>query len=237
MLARKLLGAKKGSLLYVGGKSAAIASSVSSSNSVPLSGLSGGIGTSAAIGDLVIVAFATGSNQDRTLSITTGYTLIGSELYANASSTDSNLRVAYKRLTAVDANVTIGPTQSSNDSGAVAIHVWRGTNATTPIDVTPTTATGTTGGQPNPPSITPVTAGAVIICAGGSAFFSGNSTFTSGLSNFQTAAEGTPIYKGNVGMGSFAWTSGAYDAAAFGGGAGGSGNYAWTAISFAIRPA
>jgi hypothetical protein len=226
-------------LQYVGGATASKAGSTSGTSTINLTALTGGIASAAAAGDLVIALFVTGSNTDRTLSITDGstdYTLIASELYSNGSTSDTNLRAAYKFMGVTpDTSVTFGATGNNQDAGAMIVHVWRGVDPTTPLDVAAVTATGTGTARPNPAAITPTTTGAVVIvaCGGGSGT---STTFTmSGLSNFLTIAQ-ADSFDATAGMGSFAWTSGSYDPAASTTGNTNAGN-SWAAITLALRPA
>ena len=222
---------------YVGGNTATKAGATSGNSTISLTALTGGISSSAAAGDIVIAVFATGSAADRTLSITDGttaYTLIGTELYSNGTTYDTNLRVAYKVLTAADATVTFGPTLNAQDAGAMALHVWRGVDSTTPLDVAATTATGTGSGRPNPPAITPVTAGSEIIVAGGAAAGTGAVFVGTGLSNFRTATS-VDTNDAMVGIGSFDWVSGTYDPAAWTGGTANAAD-SWASITLALRP-
>jgi hypothetical protein len=225
---------------FVGGRTATRAASTSGTVTLAInSGLTGGIASAAASGDFVIGIFATASTADRTLSITDGttdYTLIGSELYAN-DTYDTNLRVGYKRITA-DTAITFGATGNANDQGVIGACVFRGVNATTPIDVTTTTATGTDGSAANPPSITPVTPGAFIVCVGASAYdFASGQAFSSSLTDFFSVRNDAA---GNIIVMGFGhkddWSSGAFDAAAFTPVDTSSLN-SWAAMSIALRPA
>lgn len=202
---------------FVGGASAGKAGAVSANSTIALnSGLSGGIASSVSAGDLVLALFVTGTSSDRTLSITDGtnpYTLIGSELYKAGSNYSVNFRLCYKFMpSSPDTATTFGPTGSNNDGGASAVYVWRGVDPNTPLDVTAVQGTNTS--DPDPLSITPSTPGAIIIVAGGSGFV-GSATFTaSDLSNFVTVV-GPDTNDGVLGIGSYTWTSGAFDPGVF----------------------
>ncbi len=201
------------------------------------SGLTGGIASGVSSGDFVLAVFGTGSTANRTLSITDGttdYTLAGSQLYSNASGRDTNLRVAYKRVTS-DTSITFGPTGDAADAGAMAAYVFRGVDPTTPLDVTVTTATGTGAASPNPPAITPATAGAFIVCIGAAGHSAGTETFsTSGLVDFLTAGQ-NDTNDVTLGIGhKDDWSSGAYDQAAFSGPFGFT--ESWAAMTIALRP-
>ena len=100
-------------LQYVGSNTGTWAGANTGNNNVSLTALTGGLSASAAIGDIVVALYVTGSTADRTLSITDGtnaYTLVNTEQYSNGTTYDTNLRVAYKILTAADANTVFGPT-------------------------------------------------------------------------------------------------------------------------------
>lgn len=225
---------------FVGGATASKAGAASGTSTIALnSGLTGGIASSASSGDLVIAVFATGSNADRTLSITDGtnpYTLIGSELYSNGTTSDTNLRVAYKFITS-DTSVTFDATGNVDDAGAMAVYVFRNVDTTTPLDVTVTTATATGSTKANPPSITPTTAGAFIVCIGAAGHQDGTITFTSSdLTDFLTVGS-NDLYDASLGIGHIDnWTSGPFDAAAFGNSAVGDAISSWAALSLALRP-
>lgn len=212
-----------GRLVYVGGIVAGDSGNISS---VSLTSLTGGIGSAASVNDLVVVSVVAGFATS--ITIGTGYaTATGTtNMYSK-----NGFKVSYKYLTSADTSVSI--TQNGGNAGvAVAVHVWRNANATTQMDVTPTTWLGaeSTYVAVDPPSITPVTAQAVIIVvgAGGGDTASSNFTAPSGVINFLSTSGRTST----VGMGSFAWESGAYNPPAFGGRQPSNG----AATTLAIRP-
>jgi hypothetical protein len=150
----------------------------------------------------------------------------------NTSIAATNLRVAYKFITS-DTTVTFGPTGSTADAGAMAVYVFRGVNVSTPLDVTPTTATGSGSAAANPPSITPVTGGSYIVCVGSHGSASGAVFTSSDLTDFITVTS-SDTNDGTIGIGHYTdWASGAFDAAAFGTAAGSLS--AWSAMSIALR--
>lgn len=214
------------SIVFVGG-----AISIASSATVALnSGLTGGIASSAQSGDFVIGIIAEDDDTDLTMDITDGgssYDILGTELYVG-STYDINLRAAYKRISA-DTETTFS--SSGNINNAIkGVLVFRGVDAVTPIDVTTTTATGTSGAA-NPPSITPASQNCFIVAigAGGQVFESLPVYTASELSDFFTAKN-----DGALGFGYIpSWPGGACDPAAFAGGS----TAAWAAITVAIRSA
>lgn len=147
---------------FVGGKSA---TSESASYSVPLTGLTGGIATAPAAGDMVIVFSGYPSTTNGTPGITAPsvHTKVA-DLYSNGSTVDTNFDASYF-FAASTPETSVTVTGIANASGCVIL-VFRGVDPTTPLDATTTTITGITGFDPNPPAITPVTAGAVVVAGG-----------------------------------------------------------------------
>jgi hypothetical protein len=220
---------------YVGGNSGAWAGATSGNTTVSLTALTGGIASSAQAGDLVIAVYATGSSADRTLSITDGstaYTLIGSELYNNGLFVDANLRVAYKLLTAADASVTFGPTGNTSDAGVAAVYVWRGVNASTPLDIAANQTQSAAIARPQP--VTPVTSGAVIIGIVGAGIPATPSNFSASyLSGFVTRTS-SDTNSAVVGIGYVNWTGGTYTPAQW---TGGGNDAADIEMTIVLRPA
>jgi hypothetical protein len=201
------------------------------------SGLTGGIASSASSGDFVIGIIAQGENSDLTLSITDGtnpYELLGSELYVNGGY-DINLRAAYKRITA-DTTITFGTSFGSGISTAlVGVLVFRLVDATTPIDVAVTTATGTTN-DTDPPAITPTSPNCflVVIGAAGQVGESLPEYTSSELSDF-FAGKSVGFQPCSLGFGHIpSHPGGAFNPAVFGGTGGAS---AWAAMTVALRSA
>jgi len=203
---------------------------------VSLTGLTGGLASAPAAGDIVVVAHCVGGNSDLNLTMNTaGFTEVA-DLYAN-DSRDTSFAVYHKIMGGspdTSVNVSKG---GVGQSTTVAVSVWRGINPTTPEDVAATTATGVNSGQPNPPSITPMTPGALIVVCGGAAngnaaaFTVGDLTKLMTIGHNASAAEsacGTAVYE--------AWISGAFDPASWGGSEVAS-DCSWAAITLALRPA
>lgn len=198
--------------------------------------LTGGLAATPEAGDIVLVAVTYGSNNiDRDIAVTTGYTEL-CDLFTD-NSFDNNFAVFYKIMPGTpDTSFTATLPISTTEGFVCAIHVWRGVDQSTPIDVTSVTASSTTTIRPDPAAITPVTPGAVIVVAGGGSTDSGAAYTSSDLSNFVTAF-GDDTYDSSIGMGSYAWTSGSFNPAQFAGG--GMDNNTWTSnsITIALRPA
>lgn len=188
-------------------------------------------------GDLVILYFgATSDGVDRDWDIS-GYTEVA-QLYSN-DDFDSNLVVAYKVLTSRETAIDIpNGTFDSTMAGASAVQVWRGVDPTSPMDVTPTTATGINSPLCNPPSITPNTSGAVIVSGGVAAHGEQVETFASSdLTDFITSGADDTGGDMTIGLGYHRWTSGAFDPSAFTFSASPSSSASWAAVTLALRPA
>lgn len=202
---------------------------------ISLTSLSGGLASSPAENDIVIVTCTLGTQSLRNVSFTWGTSIYSAQ---SDDSFDASFHARYKIMTSSpDTSVNISGSGNVTDSLGYAVHVWRNINTTTPLDVTRTVASGIDSAVPNPPAITPVTAGAIIIAMGGA----GGGTlaaFTSpgSVTHFFTGW-GVDTQDGNAFMYSYeSWTSGAYDPAVPGGGGGG-GTSAWVACTIALRPA
>lgn len=232
MLFQKLLEASNNvstPIQYVGGYVQGFVGTTSDVT-ISLTSLTGGLSSAPAAGDLVIVYFATGSTTDRNL-VVANYTSVA-DLYSN-DDYDTNLEVAYKFLDASDTSITLtGGTFSASDAGTVAIQVFRNTN---PLSISATTSTGVNGGQPNPPSITPIQAGSIVVAGGASGHTGGTLTFTSSdLTDFITVGS-NDTNDSTVGMGYYRWLSGAFDPAQFGGGTTAI-TASWAAATLSVSP-
>lgn len=239
-LTSAIVAAGRGQIQYVG--TAAATKVGTADTTIALnSGLAGGVSSAVQDGDFVIAIFAVGSTSDLTLSITDGanpYTLIASELWAD-DTRDTNLRVAYKFVSG-DTSTTFGSTGAASDNGgATRVYVFRGVDQSTPLDVAATTATAANSVLANPPSITPSTPGAVIVCIGAGAHGddAGESFTSSDLSQFVSSnRDATNDIVLGVGQ-KTDWVSGAFDCAAFTYSNSDSTSNSWAAMSIALRPA
>lgn len=222
---------------FVGSTSLAVTGSTSTTTTISLTSLTGGLTTSPAADDLVVVYYGCASTANRALTITTsGYTQVA-DLYAN-DTFDANLTVAYKRMPFIpDTEVVVSATGATTDAGAVVVQVWRGVDKAFPFDVTATTATGIDDGDCDPPSITPVTANSVIIVGGATAHGQGTFLvdFTSNdLGNFVSQNGPNATNDVTVGVGSKYWTSGAFDPQPFN--FNGNAFCSWAAVTLALLP-
>lgn len=216
----------------------------SSTIAVDINGtLTGGIGSSPQEGDLII-AFATSSyNTILTLSASgnnSGAFTTEVASFRGNDTWDANAAV-FRQFAGSTPDTSISVSRGLPNAaygGLAIVLVWRGVDATTPIDVTSVTATGTSASHPDCPSITPVTSGAKILALGAGTQGSTGSAFTvpSGMTSIVSSlGDGTTSDIGSF-VASFDWTSGAYDPAAATGGTT-STSSSWAGITLALRPA
>jgi hypothetical protein len=186
-------------------------------------------------GDIVIVAYESCGTVNKTLSIA-DYTTIA-DLFADDTE-DSNLIVAYKFMGITpDTQVVIPPTQNTADGGAVVLHAYRNVDDTTPLDVAATTASIINTATPNPPAITPVSTGSLIVVAAGAAHTLGTTAtfFAPYLSNFLSVA-GNDTNDPTVGIGNIPWTGGTFDPPSWRFNGVDSTNFSTNSVTIALRP-
>jgi hypothetical protein len=245
MLAQKLLGATasapKVPPVFVGaqfysGASPAVSRICNFDN------LTGGIASTPSIGDLIIVAAALNSSADRNISLgSAGQFIKVADLYANGTN-DAQLGVGFRIATANGGGTEVSWNASS--PYIICAYVWRGVSAANPLDATTTTATNTSSGTADSPSITTVTKESVVLSIGASAgAFSTYNAFTvpSGMTNFAQSLDaitGTSTSpKVQLGLASRERpTAGAYNPPAFGGGFSTTSSTSCSA-TLALRPA
>ena len=222
MLWQKLLGANAGAagIQYVG---STVGFASATNVTVSLSGtLTGGIASSPATGDLVITYAGCSSTSNRIVAAsgnTSGfYTSI--VLLARSGINYATIGVSRQFMGATpDTSVTASHNGSAADTISVYISVWRGVDATTPLDVTRTNSASALAIQP--PAITPITSGAYIVSgaigAAGSGAIQSNGVYTSAdLSDFRSIGGGSGARTSVVGAGYKEWTSGSFQPATFG---------------------
>lgn len=173
---------------YVGGKKYELIGN--GALSITLDGLTGGLDTSPSEGDVVCVQIAVSRVSVTTLDITTsGYTK-SSSLFVNDQN-DINAIYGVKRMGATpDTTIEYSRSSLASTGAMVAtIQVFRGADATTPLDVgTITTATGANSRIPNPPEVTTVTDGALVIVMGCCAHAGGDLDMSAGYLSDVVAA-------------------------------------------------
>jgi hypothetical protein len=221
---------------YVGGQTAGRAGNTGTS--VVTFSFSGGSNTTPSAGDLVVVTIVVGSaGRNPMIDLSAqGYTNL-TQLNPNTASIDTSLCVCYKIMGGTpDTTVTMPSTGNNADAQRWSIQCFRGVDATTPMDVTPVSATGINTTRADPAAITPVTAGAwIVICAGGAAATATALTFAA-LTNVLSGAT-ADTNDAVVGSGYYtAWTSGAYDPAASSTGSAVAAADSWAAYTLALRP-
>lgn len=205
---------------------------------------SGGSAASLQQGDVVVCAYASSGTADAAMSTSsTGWTEVH-ENYANGSSVDTNLALYYKVMGASPDTsfVGVGPGGSSNATIGVAF-AFRGVDGAvidTAFNAVSHSATGTGTTKPNPPAITPTTAGAWIVVAGAGGSGAG-AAFTnpgdlSGTTNHFRSSNHAETNDMAIGLGiKTNWSSGAFDPAAWGGGADAAGA-SWASIVITLKP-
>jgi hypothetical protein len=139
-----------------------------------------------------------------------------------------------------DTTCVVNRTANAAYGGAAVVQVWRGVDTTTRYDVTRTTSQSTNNSRFDPPAITPVTAGAVIVVGGIGTQTTAGAAFTipSGWSTYgiSVKSDGTTSDTG-IAIGSKTdWTSGAFDPAAVTGGTSTTSS-GRIAVTIALRPA
>ncbi len=221
-------------ITYVGGNKLSIAPS--NSGSLSLTGLTGGSNSSPSQDDYVVVTWSRGFNSDLNMALSSaGYTELA-DLYAD-DNTDANLGVYIKKMGASpDATVDVA-TIGATFGGVLIAEVWRGVDLTTPMDVSVVTASGSNTALANPPAITPVTSGAVIVACGSAGAQSGTGDNASNFgSSDLTAFQTTFAAFTNGGMGYKVWSgSGSFDPAQWT--CNDNIRSSWAAATLALRPA
>lgn len=226
---------------FVGSK---IATGLSGANvAVALNSLNNAAGgTSAAqADDFCVLIYTIASNQDRAMSVSEAGWTEQTELFRDTGGSDLNFAVYTKRMGATpDTTVTCVGDAFSESGVAAAVIVFRGVDATTPLDVALATATGTTG-KPDPPAATPSTAGAWIVVCGGAAANDttalGNPGDLSSGTNHFASAKAVDTKVGYAAMGFKSdWTSGSFDPLAFTGGGTSAVDHGWGAATLVLRP-
>lgn len=226
-------------LQYVGSTSG---TGTSNGYTVSLSGtLTGGIASSPAAGDIVVVASAFGNTASSAPNITGNnsgaYQTLGAAVHQN-DTWDTEFRAFYQVMGSTpDTSLTVTRTTNTAYGGATVVHVWRGQSTTVPIDALGTPASGGNSSRGNPPAVTPTTTGAVVIAMGAGTQGTTGSAFTvpTPMTNAMSVkADGSTSDIG-VWIASDTWTSGAYDPPAWTGGTT-STSSSWVAQTIALAP-
>jgi hypothetical protein len=220
---------------YVGGTTDGWSGALS--NTTSLTSLSGGLASSPAQDDLVLLWWGIADNSKGNVTIqinTAGYTTLYS-IKAN-DSVDTDFVVAYKFMGASpDTSVQFAATGSGTSNG-LCVQVWRGVDTTSPI-VTSNSTTSINGTLPNPPSVTVSVSGAMGAAGGAYGHEQGTQTLSSSdLDGFQTVGS-VSVDDVSTGAGYNANVSGTYNPAQFTFSGSTSARYSMCAATLALRPA
>lgn len=112
-------------------------------------------------GDFILVVHSARSTSDLNMSLSDlSYTTVA-DLYAN-DTYDANLGVHWKISNGTETTLDL-PGGTGFIAAACAVQVWRGVDTTSPLDVTPSTATGIDTWKAVNPGITTVTPGSLVV--------------------------------------------------------------------------
>ena len=195
--------------------------------------------------DFLIVTYGCGHTASVTLSIiSAGWTTLTSN-YINASSYDTNMIVAYKRMgTTPDSNVIFSSAGSTAASPAYTVLAFRNVDTTTAFDVSNTSSSATNTHLVDGAAITPVTRNAWIVVTGFGAILDStpiNNKYTtqftsSDLDIFYSAGWGDTT-DGVIGTGVYTrWTTGAFNPAAWTSSSSDSSGASYQSVTMALRP-
>lgn len=191
--------------------------------------------------DLVIVGYSIGDgdNVDFDMALlTSGYTEVA-DLFAN-SLNDTNLGVYWKVMGAPpDTSVVCDGQGGTNAAVAGVCMVFRGVDTTTPMDVTPTTATGIGTFNPDPPAINWGTLGVwtVIIGANGHIRGTGSYLFPSGYTTNALSRVADDSNDTTIGIGYNTNPASPEDPGVMTHSGTDSTAFSWCAVTLALRPA
>jgi hypothetical protein len=208
--------------------------------------LTGGLATSPATDDIVVVFAATHGTAQRNPTVTGNnagaYTGAHTALYSN-DNWDTTLLAQYKVQGATpDTSLSVVGSSAANYGSTCVVQVWRGVDTGNPIAGTPTTVSGAaqSSAAMDPPALDPGVAGSIIIAGGAGAFAPAQTagyTGLSGMSNVQTRyADGAGIDSSLI-VGSYAYAGVSYDPPLATGGVQNNAASSWAAVTMALRPA
>jgi len=197
-----------------------------------------GIVSSASENDITIISFgAIQKDTTPTVALPSGWTQITDGTAVDVYRT--KCITAYKICgTTAESFVTLtGGTSSSVAPGFMMVQVWKNIDPTTPLDVTPQLVETANTIELDPAAITPSTAGSKIAICGAGAHNEGVHNYSaSELSNFKTANYITANGDSSIGIGTYDWTSGEFDPAAWVFSGGDSTAYSSCVTTIALRP-
>jgi hypothetical protein len=230
-------------ITYVGGVTGGRAGSVSTTTQSLSTTLTGGSNTSPSAGDLVVVwcctAWDTTAATSQTISGNNNGAYSNLTFQSANDTYDAGAQLNYKiQGSTVDTSITIPSSASIRNAQRWVVHVFRGVDSATPLDVTSVPASGIDTGRPDPAGITPTTVGAWIAAYYTSAAQTGTAyTAPSELSGWLGNTTSDTVDCMNGGGYYSSWTTGEYNPQAIT--AGGTTNAAdsWVAMTIALRPA
>lgn len=130
---------------------------------VPINSLTGGIASSPAAGDLILVFTGWGSTNNGDPGVSGFFEL--ADLYGNGSNNDTNAAVAYLLAGSTPpTSITVNSVTSTNPKGTL-VAVFRGVDPSTPFDAALATLTTTAENNVDPPAAIVGTTGAWAVCA------------------------------------------------------------------------
>ncbi|GBD34349.1 hypothetical protein HRbin35_00061 [bacterium HR35] len=196
-------------------------------------------------GDLVIVAYAIGDNDNVNFNMAilspAGYTEVA-DLHSDDTQ-DVDLGVYWKVMGATpDTSVTVDGLGGTDASVAAVAMAFRGVDPATPMDVIPTTATGINTMHPNPPAIDYVSTGVWTVIAGasGHALNLANTnnpyTFPSGYTTDNVQRPENDTSDVTVGLGYRTNPADPEDPGVMTHSGTDSTSYSWAAVTIALRP-
>lgn len=228
-------------LEYVGGTSGA---GTSSGYTVSLTGLTGGIASAPAEGDLVVVfsGFAnTASSAPNVSGNNSGAYLAATAAQHVNDTWDTEFRSFYKVMGATpDTSLTITRATNTAYGGATTVQVWRGVDQANPFINAATSTTGGNGAALNSPGYDPAVADSIIISGGmGTMPSAGTAGYTgiSGMSNVVTGYGNGSTADASVIMASYAYVGAFFDPPAATGGTQNNTSSSWAGVTIAFRPA
>ena len=180
------------SLKYVGGNSA---TGTGATYSVSLTGLTGGLSSTAAANDIVIVYFGwtADGNITPTLAVqTASYNYVAATQRAN-DTRDTVGRMAYKIMggTPDTTCVTDGPNNAAYGGGAV-VQVWRNVDTASPTTGTGSMTSALNTNHADPAAITPAVNNAVVLVGmtgGGVSTATGTKTGPTNYTTYQVSVK------------------------------------------------
>jgi hypothetical protein len=133
------------------------------SSTISLTALTGGIGSSAIEGDIVMILVSSTDNAQTISMVTGGFTQL--DIQRNSNDTRNTASAVFYKVMTGFPNATVNV--SSTGSYAIIAYVLRGVNTSTPTESTTVGTTGVDSNLVNSPAIsTPTTSGAYILTLG-----------------------------------------------------------------------